>query len=401
MGRLATDPEKEVPDTFATVCRILSLKCNNHEQEHVADKDDVADWVFDRVELSEKSVANLKEICRLKSLPVLRTKPRLIERILLSDGAQSDRDRQAGAVLQLLLDNWFMTLFASSSSVREGTLNEAHVLSKVSSFVEKHSKYKIKEIKEYGLLCSKDSWFAAFSPDGSAVTKHDNWGVDVLALLEIKSKCSNATIQKEMDLVKRYGIFKSINASTNPLEFKQSVPDASHRCQLLYQMACGDLIHGFYVVASLSRIIRMVHVTIDDETIDCYHESLYDIYDKELSWVLNGEVPSLEGISLKHAVDVYTIGKTLDQEWRAINDLVLRRGRPLPPGQRLVPTIIAAWNRNKGPIDVFSCFMQNCHARHAHSPPLANIWLRLIMTQPSIQCISDLHSLSFGVVPIV
>jgi hypothetical protein len=53
----------------------------------------------------------------------------------------------------------------------------------------------------------------------------------------------------------------------------------------------------------------------------------------------------------------------------------------LPPGRRLTPSIIAAWNRNKGPIDVFSRFMKNCHARHAKLPPLANIWLRLIMTR--------------------
>ena len=38
LGRLATDPEKELPDTFATICRVLLLKCNNREQ-HVADKD--------------------------------------------------------------------------------------------------------------------------------------------------------------------------------------------------------------------------------------------------------------------------------------------------------------------------------------------------------------------------
>jgi hypothetical protein len=63
VGRLATDPEKELPDTFAIICRVLLLKCNNREQ-HVADKDDIADWIFDRVELTEKSVASLKEICR-------------------------------------------------------------------------------------------------------------------------------------------------------------------------------------------------------------------------------------------------------------------------------------------------------------------------------------------------
>ena len=31
--------------------------------------------------------------------------------------------------------------------------------------------------------------------------------------------------------------------------------------------------------------------------------------------VSSGEVPSLDGLSLKHAVDAYTIGKALDQ-WR-------------------------------------------------------------------------------------
>jgi hypothetical protein len=106
LGRLATDPEKELPDTFATICRVLLLKCNNREQ-HVADKDDVADWIFDRVELTEKSVASLKEICRLKSLPVSGTKTRLIKRILLSDGAQLDRGQHAGADMQEQFYNCF------------------------------------------------------------------------------------------------------------------------------------------------------------------------------------------------------------------------------------------------------------------------------------------------------
>ena len=272
-----------------------------------------------------------------------------------------------------------MTPFASSSSMREGTLNEVNVLSKIPSFLKEHSEFEVADIKEYGLLCSKDYYYAAFSPDGIIVADHDGWG-NILALLEIKSKCTNATVEHEMMLVERYGRFKSVNATRNPLEFKQTVPDASHRCQLIHGMACGDLPHGFYVVASLSRIIRMVHVWIDDNTIDDYRDSLQTIHARELSWVLNGEVPSLEGISLKHAVDAYTIRKALSQ-WRAIYLLVMERGRPLPQGRMLVPSIIAAWNRNKGPIDVFSRFMKNCHARHAHLPPLASIWLRLLLTR--------------------
>jgi hypothetical protein len=133
-------------------------------------------------------------------------------------------------------------------------------------------------------------------------------------------------------------------------------------------------------VASLSRIIRVVHVMIDDKTVECYHRALRDFVSAEMDWVLDGEVPSLDGIKLTHAVDAYTIGKALDL-WRAINNVVKDRGRPLPPGRMLLPTIIAAWNRNKGPIDVFSRFMKNCHARHSKVPPLANIWLCLLMSQ--------------------
>ncbi len=65
--------------------------------------------------------------------------------------------------------------------MQEGTLNEL-VLSKVPSFIKKHGKFEITDIKEYGLLGSNDSWFAVYSPGGIAVIKHDNWVVDVLDL---------------------------------------------------------------------------------------------------------------------------------------------------------------------------------------------------------------------------
>jgi hypothetical protein len=99
-----------------------------------------------------------------------------------------------------------------------------------------------------------------------------------------------------------------------------------------------------------------------------------------MGWVLDAEVPSLNVIKLTHAVDAYTIGKALDL-WGAINNVVKKRGRPLPPGRMLLPTVIAVWNRNKDPIDVISRFMKNCHALHSKLPPLANIWLRLLMSR--------------------
>jgi hypothetical protein len=177
----------------------------------------------------------------MKKLPVSGNKATLIDRIEQMGDSSLDPQQP---ILQLLLDKWFMTPFASSSSMREGTLNEANVLCNVAAFLKENGTFEILEIKEYGLLCSKDVFYAAFSPDGIAVAFHDEFD-DVVSLVEIKSKCTTATVQMEMALATRYGVFKSINASTNPLEFKQSIPEASHRCQLVHGMACGDLRHGF------------------------------------------------------------------------------------------------------------------------------------------------------------
>jgi hypothetical protein len=82
----------------------------------------------------------------------------------------------------------------------------------------------------------------------------------------------------------------------------------------------------------------------------------------------------------RYACDKDIIGGALSL-WMAIANLVKERGRPLPEGQMLIPTIMAMWNRNKGPIDVFSRFMKNCHSWHATLSAVGNIWLCLLMTQ--------------------
>jgi hypothetical protein len=370
-------------DSLRHTCKILSLK---HSNEPIPDEN-VVDRVFDNEELLQLSVADLKDICRQKGVPVSGNKTTLIDRILQGGGSRHSNAERP--VLELLLEKWFMSPFASSTSMREGTLNESNVLVKLALFVDDHSElFTVTDYQEYGLLCAKDTFYAAFSPDGIVVVKHneelhqgdDEAPTNFLALVEIKSKCTNATVQKETALAAAYGVFRTVVAFIDVEEFKQCVPEASYRCQLLHGMACGSLQDAFYVVASLSRIIRVVHVVIDQFTMQSYRLALQEVHDRELTWVLHGEVPNLDGITLTHAVDRYTITKALDL-WRAISNLVKTRGRPLPPGRMLVPTIIAMWNRNKGPIDVFSRFMKNCHARHAQLSPLANIWLRLLMSR--------------------
>jgi hypothetical protein len=79
----------------------------------------------------------------------------------------------------------------------------------------------------------------------------------------MKSKCSQATLTQENQLIAEFGEYQEINAEEDPEMFKRSIPYASYQYQLLHGMAsAGALNHAFYVVASLQKIIRVVHVRV-------------------------------------------------------------------------------------------------------------------------------------------
>jgi hypothetical protein len=386
-GRLGRGGELLSTSVKAT-CTILGLKHSSVEPSTADCTDDVdasEDRIFTRDELSVFPVAQLKAICRLKLLPVSGNKSCLIERLLSSNGLI--RPEAEHPVLELLLEKWFMSPLGSSTAMREGTLNEANVLPKLGVFLSTHSDNdcRLQSYKEYGLLCAKDAFYAAFSPDAIAVVDVPYVG-QVTAVVEIKSKCTTTTVQKETSIAQALGALKYVAVNGRDpnaaKDFQECIPEQDHRAQVLHGMACGHLLHALYIVASLRTIIRVVHVHIDEDTMDCYRLALQEVYERNLTWIPTGKLPAyLERCTLpRYACDADTIGGTLSL-WTAIDKLVKERGRPLPEGRMLIPTIVAMWNRNKGPIDVFSRFMKNCHSRHAMLSAIGNIWLRLLMTR--------------------
>jgi hypothetical protein len=112
-------------------------------------------------------------------------------------------------VLEILLKKWFMSPLGSSMAMRDGTLNKASVLPKLGLFQQTHSENDclLQGYKEYGLLCGKDAIYAARLPDDIAVLLIPYTG-QVTALVEIKSKCTPATVQKEQCLAQQYGYFE-------------------------------------------------------------------------------------------------------------------------------------------------------------------------------------------------
>jgi hypothetical protein len=256
--------------------------------------------------------------CRQKNLTLSGSKKTLIERILASGGDESSSLVRPKKAVDILLGSWFMAPFASANhATRIGSIN---VLPQISMFVDQNSRtFHIEEIKEYGLLCRKGLFYMAFSPDGVAVVVSAFYG-QFLALIEIKSRVTTNTTAEENEIQNSRGSFVSVNISTYPDQFKKLIPDTAHRAQLLHGMVCANVQHAFYVVASLSRIIRVVHVHILLDTTIAYIAAMSRVHEYELTWVLQGiSLPEFTREHMGHATNLYTIKSNLAL-WRAINE---------------------------------------------------------------------------------
>jgi hypothetical protein len=151
----------------------------------------------------------------------------------------------------------------------------------------------IQSLHKFGLMCNADDTNAAFSPDaiaGIADFSPDGLSTSAVALVEMKSKCSQATLAEEMELIALYREYQEINAEEDPMSFKSSIPDTSYRCQLLHGMASGGLNDAMYVVASLRKIIRVVCVRISSQIQGQYMSAIANLGRQHLGWIVDGGV---------------------------------------------------------------------------------------------------------------
>jgi hypothetical protein len=200
-----------------------------------------------------------------------------------------------------------------------------------------------------------------------------------IVLVEVKSKCTAQREHAEVAIALQFGQYHCINAVEDATVFKESIPDDLYCRQLVHGMCCTGVNDAIFVVASLRKILQVVHVSITDMFCAKYMSAIGDIGREHLAWVANNAVP--ENLLIKddsHAVDCHSIKTTLEMS-NAMVAMISVRGRPLPAGPPLVPESITEWNHGKGPIDGYSQFQKNVKAQHSHLGPIAAIWLRLIM----------------------
>jgi hypothetical protein len=182
---------------------------------------------------------------------------------IITERILSWRTRRPAAqsrILTIPKQSWFMAPF-KPKACREGTLNVPFIFAYLPRFVLQKSVMEgpdgqrrtvIESLHKFGLMCNADNTNAAFSPDAIAGIPNfspDGTSTSSVVLVEMKSKCSQATLAEEMELISLYGEYQKINAEEDPMSFKSSIPDTSYRCQLLHGMASGGLNDAVYVVA--------------------------------------------------------------------------------------------------------------------------------------------------------
>jgi hypothetical protein len=373
--RLASHVASAEDGSFIDVFQCLSIK-----YDHDIPVVDDAEQMYSEEELRCMTNVALKDICRAKSLRLGGNKNDLVRRIL-DDGEGADDDVER-PMEEVLMKCFFMAP-AKSISMKLGSLNEINVQKWFPSFVDKHcsSGLHIEEMKEYGLLHLRGQPEAAFSPDAVASVLCPIRG-RFIAICEWKTMTKTSTTETaERLLLARFGAFQTVDVVADADTFKLSIPKGSYRGQVLHDMCCAGLDDCFYTSASLTSIIRVVHLRMSGSTRANYIANLALLRARHLEWVYDISMPlyPFQEHQLGHCTDIDTLATTRAL-WTAINTLVAERGRPLPPGKHILPFSIALWNRTKGGIDVFSRMLKNCKSVHTSLNPGAAIWLRIVMT---------------------
>ena len=110
----------------------------------------------------------------------------------------------------------------------------------VACLASANRRIKIESLHEFGQLCHPEEDLAAFSPDAitGVVEETPEGKSHFVALVEIKSKCSEVILTREKELVGEFGEYEEINIEEDPEVFKKRVP----RCVVLVPTSPW---HGF------------------------------------------------------------------------------------------------------------------------------------------------------------
>jgi hypothetical protein len=183
----------------------------------------------------------------------------------------SNNNNTNAEVLQMLSDSWFSRARSTPDMVA-GTKNEGAILE---AFLQHEN---VKDLFECGLLESKEVPWLAASPDAIAILSFPEEDMEILAVVEIKTRVSHQKIAAAERVLARYNS-TWIEAEIGDDVWNECI-EKDHQYQLLVQMVVTNSAYCCYVVGkagfegSDGRIIYIVGCTAKEEVMEAFMSSL-------------------------------------------------------------------------------------------------------------------------------
>ena len=189
--------------------------------------------------LTVASLSLLAKNCCKASVTKTKNKEKLIKLIsseitfeqipsdLISSNSELRRKLEAASIEQVLHSCWFMSPL-KKKALNVGKWNEPVVHSEFDDFMKNSGGPSVVARREtVGLLSSRTEPLLATSVDGLCVLREGaNYSV---AVMEIKTRSGNQAIQKQLEMVERFGRYISLKLPEDSVLFKVLVPEITYR----------------------------------------------------------------------------------------------------------------------------------------------------------------------------
>jgi hypothetical protein len=269
-----------------------------------------------------------------------------------------------------------------------GSLNEQSVRNSLGTLLAEFG-CEIICLWECGLISRVDKLWLATSLDGWLVyvDRFHNTNVEEHAGLEIKTP----TGKEWRELVKthqsQFGSY--VRCECGDEEFKLLVYKSDYRTQVLHHAMATNLEKVFFVVANENTPIYSVLISFSTEQRQTFLGILMGIYDSGLSWAYNdawkNDDPTYHIPYFREEV-ISRSSYHIDQDtvvfqyvlWKVLLKATIDAEMPLPVAKRIVPAIVAFWNKGKGRIDEMSRYLKEMHWYLAQESPRQALVIREI-----------------------
>jgi hypothetical protein len=150
--------------------------------------------------------------------------------------------------------------------------------------------------------------------------------------------------------------------------FKQLVYKPEYRVQVFHHAVVANLKYILFVVAGATKVHYAVLIRFPDDKISVMKGLLARIYTRSLKWAYH--TPGTSGDLMSCIPDfcedvVSSKSYPITKEnvlfywniWKKLMSMVQSTKLPLPKAHKLIPEIVARWNRSKGRIDEMTRYL--------------------------------------------